>query len=141
MTTRQELLEAICRRDAIQADLDAAALEVSRKLYALAAESGESHSTLAALLGIKRQRVGQLIARAEKDAREAYERERYELARDAAADRELSARNAGAGLRGRLCGSCGRIKSRPSDPCDFCGNDPVTHNGDAREYDRAMGWE
>lgn len=39
------------------------------------------------------------------------------------------------------CLVCGRFKSRPSSVCDYCGDDPVTYNGDPRQYDLAMGWE
>lgn len=38
------------------------------------------------------------------------------------------------------CDSCGRFKSRPSSVCSYCGNDPVSHHGDAREFDRAHGY-
>lgn len=38
------------------------------------------------------------------------------------------------------CDICGKFKSRPSSVCGVCGNDPVTHNGDRREYDRAHGY-
>lgn len=36
------------------------------------------------------------------------------------------------------CRACNRFKSRPSDVCNHCGDDPVTHGGSRREYDRAI---
>jgi hypothetical protein len=44
---------------------------------------------------------------------------------------------------GRLlahCFQCGDFKSRPSSVCTRCGDDPVSHNGDRREFDRAYDW-
>ena len=38
------------------------------------------------------------------------------------------------------CLSCRRFKSLPSARCDYCGDDPVTHNGDPRDFDRAYGY-
>ena len=38
------------------------------------------------------------------------------------------------------CFSCGRLKPRASSRCDWCGDEPVTHNGDPREFDRAWGY-
>lgn len=35
---------------------------------------------------------------------------------------------------------CGSFKSRPSALCPKCGDDPVTHNGDRRAFDRAYDW-
>lgn len=37
------------------------------------------------------------------------------------------------------CFSCNSFKSKPSAICGRCGDDPVTHNGDRREFDRAHG--
>lgn len=37
------------------------------------------------------------------------------------------------------CKICGCFKSTPSSVCGQCGDDPVTHHGDRREYDRAHG--
>lgn len=39
------------------------------------------------------------------------------------------------------CFVCGRLKNRPADICDFCGDDPVTYGGDAQEFNRAYGFE
>jgi hypothetical protein len=39
------------------------------------------------------------------------------------------------------CRSCKKFKSRPSSVCGQCGDDPVTYNGDRRQYDLAHGWE
>jgi uncharacterized OB-fold protein len=38
------------------------------------------------------------------------------------------------------CKSCGSFKSRPSSECPRCGDDPVTHNGNRRAYDRGEDW-
>ena len=38
------------------------------------------------------------------------------------------------------CFSCGLRKPLPSSRCDQCGDDPVSHNGDPREFDRAWGY-
>lgn len=40
-----------------------------------------------------------------------------------------------------LSTSCGSFVSRPSAVCKVCGNDPVPHNGDRYEFDRAHGWD
>lgn len=56
-------------------------------------------------------------------------------ARRAARDQARQERG-GVGLT--RCRSCGRFKSRPSDVCEFCNEDQVTHNGSRREYDRAV---
>ena len=37
------------------------------------------------------------------------------------------------------CFSCGRWKARPSAVCGSCGDDPVTHNGDRKRFDRGSG--
>jgi rRNA maturation endonuclease Nob1 len=45
---------------------------------------------------------------------------------------------------GRLtaqCKSCKKFIKRPSSVCGWCGNDPVSYNGDRRQYDLAHGWE
>lgn len=39
------------------------------------------------------------------------------------------------------CFVCGRRKARPADVCDHCGDDPVTYRGDAREFNRAYGFD
>lgn len=36
------------------------------------------------------------------------------------------------------CGVCGQYKKAPSDLCQGCGDDPVTHNGSHIEHDRAV---
>lgn len=38
------------------------------------------------------------------------------------------------------CGSCGTFKSEPAAVCSQCGDDPVSHNGDRHEYNRAHGY-
>lgn len=38
------------------------------------------------------------------------------------------------------CAVCAKFKPRPSSVCGSCGDDPVSHNGDRREYDRAHGY-
>lgn len=49
------------------------------------------------------------------------------------------------GRRTARCRPCGRFKPRPSSECGYCGDRPLTHNGDstrgAWEYDRAHGWD
>jgi hypothetical protein len=35
------------------------------------------------------------------------------------------------------CFVCGRFKPAPSAVCDFCGDDPVTHNGSRQDFDAA----
>lgn len=35
------------------------------------------------------------------------------------------------------CFSCGCWKARPSSVCGQCGDDPVTHNGSAQDFDTA----
>jgi hypothetical protein len=123
MTTRTELLEAICRRDAIQAELDAAALDVSRKLYALQSETGETHASIAQLLGVKRQRVGQLIARAEKELREAFEREQEDAALVRLSIRRGGKRSGWQGGRVQpRCDSCDHFIATPASRCGRCGH-------------------
>jgi hypothetical protein len=112
------LLEAIARRDAIQSDLDAAALDVSRALYNLNAE-GESHTAIAALLGLTRQRVGQLIARAERELREAYELEGIDNAR---AVRTRGKRSGLQGGRVQPRCRCNQFVATVNSRCTRCGD-------------------
>jgi hypothetical protein len=37
------------------------------------------------------------------------------------------------------CFTCGRFKTEPAQICDYCGDDPVQHNGDRHEFNRAYG--
>lgn len=55
-------------------------------------------------------------------------------------DRRM-AREAAKGTGGvkRCCQSCGRFKPRPSSRCDYCGDEPVSHNGSDIDFDRAYG--
>lgn len=48
-------------------------------------------------------------------------------------------RNYGMAAGAVNCSSCGAFKSAPSARCTQCGDEPVTHNGDPREFDRAHG--
>ena len=76
-------------------------------------------------------RVGTHLA-AELDVPEA----QLELAWERAQERK---RRRG-GPRRFNCFSCGRFKPRPSSVCRSCGDDPVSFNGDRREFDRAYGY-
>lgn len=38
------------------------------------------------------------------------------------------------------CFSCGTFKSEPAAVCTVCGDDPVSHNGDRHEFNRAHGY-
>lgn len=38
------------------------------------------------------------------------------------------------------CFVCGHFKRRPADVCDYCGDDPVTYGGDARDFNRGYGY-
>lgn len=140
MTRAATLLEAVCARDAAQAALDAAALDVSRELYACRV-GGATAREIADTLGITTQRVYQLLARAERELREAHELEAAKAAYVRGAIREAERRqNRGMESRAANCGVCGRFKPRPSAVCDHCGDDPVTFNGDPLAYDRERGY-
>lgn len=52
-------------------------------------------------------------------------------------ERERVAHETGGCGRAR-CGICGQYKKLPSDVCEGCGDNPVTHNGSAREHDRSV---
>lgn len=140
MTGQAALLEAIAKRDELQARTAAAALDVSYRMLALRDEDGMSGVALAELLGISHQRIYQVLARAKADVAKA-EMEWRE--RQAASYGMASAgRDANRGLESgsHPCFSCGRFKSRPSSVCGHCGDDPVTFGGDRREFDRAYGY-
>lgn len=137
LSSRAKLLEAICRREELQAELDKAALEVSAALLDLKWQ-GATARDLAELLGISRQRVYQLLDRAEKDL------QAQELDRKAAS---WGMASAGPDNYGVSSGSwpcfnrrCRKFKPRPSSVCGQCGDDPVTYNGDRMEFDRAHGY-
>lgn len=73
-------------------------------------------------------------------SRETAEKERQhrrERAWEQKIEREWKEHNLGGCPRAR-CGICGQYKAAPSDLCQGCGDDPVTHNGSRREHDRSV---
>ena len=135
MSPNAQLLEAIARRESLQAELDSAALEVSRHLMNLRWQ-GTPARDLASMLGVTRQRIYQVLERAERDLRAQYEDERaasYGLATAGPDNRGLASGSF-------PCQSCGKFKSDPAAVCGQCGDDPVTFNGDRREFNRAYGY-
>ncbi len=66
--------------------------------------------------------------------------EELEERRDASLERE-GRREASYGMAKRApCGCCGRFKPRPSSRCDYCGDEPVSHNGSSHDFDMAYGY-
>lgn len=59
---------------------------------------------------------------------------------DARSERKRAADERGLRRKPFPCFVCGRFKRRPADVCDTCGDDPVSHHGDAHEFNRAYGY-
>lgn len=67
-----------------------------------------------------------------------------EQAMAAAIDRAATRAHRGDGRATHMaarCGSCHKFKSRPSDTCGWCGDNPVRVGQDPREFDREHGWD
>lgn len=136
------LLEAIARREHVQSELDAAALDVSRRMLEL--RDSMPPKQIAELIGVSHQRIYQVLARAERELADMETSIRAEIEDRRAASYGLASagRNANRGFESGSfpCFECGRRKSRPSSTCDHCGDSPVSHNGDPLEFDRSYGY-
>lgn len=101
-----------------------------------ARRDGSKLAEIAEAMGVTRQMVQKIIREAERGA-ELADREAAYWTAKAKADEREALRGLGFTAKDRQCGVCHRFKSAPSAVCDFCGDDPVTHNGSARDYDAA----
>jgi transcriptional regulator with XRE-family HTH domain len=99
-------------------------------------DHGLKLAEIAAALGVTRQYVQKVIREAERGE---LEDELYAARAETQARKDERAALAGLQFtpRDRQCGVCNRFKSAPSSVCDYCGDDPVTHNGERRDYDAA----
>lgn len=101
---------------------------------------------IAEQLGCTRQYVQKIIREAEL-GEELERKAGLALERAAEAEMQKNLRGLTFSTRDRQCPTCKRLKSRPSDPCNFCGNDPVGNialggsewNRERMEYDAAFG--
>lgn len=119
MTPQAELLESICRRDELQAMLDRAALQVSERLLTLQAQ-GRTQAELAGLLGVSRQRVGQLLDRAERDMRQQHEEDQGKDAYSRRRKGECRQSGFGPGRVQPRCPSCDHFIATESSRCRRC---------------------
>jgi DNA-binding MarR family transcriptional regulator len=136
---RRRLTEAKAKREAAQAALREAEADVQVACES-AVSVGLTLSQVGELLGCSKQAVSQLVKRVEKRDRDAYEWEQYKQLDDRRAMRALAVSERGLERRAFPCLSCGRFKSKPADECGYCGDTPLTHNGDEHELNRAYGY-
>ncbi len=54
--------------------------------------------------------------------------------------KQVAAANRGRDAGSFQCFSCKRFKSEPAAICGYCGDDPVSHNGDRHDFNRAYGY-
>lgn len=96
-----------------------------------ARDDGQRLADIAGAIGVTRQYVQKVLREAAKGEAEW---EAYQRSIVAGADADIRKDHEGIG---RTHCRCGCFKSRPSAVCSQCGDDPVTHNGSALEYDEA----
>lgn len=99
-------------------------------------DHGAKLAEIAEAMGVTRQMVQKIIREAERGEAEADAEADYYAAK-ARADERAHMKGLGFTPADRQCGVCHRFKSAPSAVCDYCGDDPVTYNGSARDYDAA----
>lgn len=122
----REHWEAAREREQLARAVLVAAVEDARTM-------GSTLKEIAAALGTTRQYVQKVLREAARDHAET-EAVRARLARQVAVDERESRR--GLAVK-RNCFVCGRMKPAPSSVCDYCGDDPVTHNGSRQDFDAA----
>lgn len=139
MTSMAKLLEARCKRDALELEYRGACLDVGRECQALQA-SGVRLRELGQLLGVSKQAVSQLVKHADEADRLEW-LERQDAARFMRAVDRDRARSERGLVRGSFpCESCGKFRRRPADECQHCGSTPLTHHGNAANLNRAYGY-
>lgn len=103
---------------------------VARAVYVAAVETardmGAPLGQIAAELGVTRQMVSKLLVEARRTRAET-EAAAAALERDVNRTEREQLRGLTYSTRDRQCrnAACRRLKSRPSDVCDYCGDDPV----------------
>lgn len=122
LNARAELLEAVCARDTAQAELDAAALRVSRAAYDFRIGGGTVRD-IAGTLGITTQRTYQLLARAESELRAEYEADEWKASYVRGAVRAAGKKSGWKGGRVQpRCSGCDHFIATPTSRCRRCGD-------------------
>lgn len=135
----ESIRSALARRVQLEAELRRAQLDVAEACQA-ATWDRLTLSQVGSILGVSKQAAGQLVARANRADRDAYEDREHSARESRRLLKAVAEVERGLERRSFPCLSCGRFKSKPADRCDFCGDEPVSHNGDEHEFNRAYGY-
>lgn len=127
MTPQAELLEAICRRDELQTELDGAASKVSEILWGLKLQ-GTPATEIAELLGLSRQRVYQLLERAERDLKAEWEEREAKESYCRNAKRAMGSTSSGWRMGTPQCYGCRKILTGYGVECE-CGGHSAPRDG------------